>query len=172
MFLPYLTFHECFAVSGIAEYLSLVVSGPLDQSSNLKQTRNPKQTRNSPGTSNRPGTSNSPGTSSRPGTSHSPGASKRLGTYNSPAISNSPGTSNSQGTSENWKLRSRQELHCSNYHFYNRLTFQDLHIDQGTYISLSGFKVHKNANFFGFDFEFCTISFLVCINNKILGKHF
>jgi hypothetical protein len=26
---------------------------------------------------------------------------------------------------------------------------------------LSALKVHKNKNFFGFDFEFCTISLLV-----------
>ncbi len=33
-------------------------------------------------------------------------------------------------------------------------------------------KVHKNENFFGFDFEFCTISLLVtvCQNIKILQK--
>jgi hypothetical protein len=34
---------------------------------------------------------------------------------------------------------------------------------------LVSLKVHKNENFFGFDFEFCTISML-CINNKILVK--
>jgi hypothetical protein len=28
-------------------------------------------------------------------------------------------------------------------------------------MSLLGLKVHKNENFFGFDFEFCTISVLV-----------
>ncbi len=33
-------------------------------------------------------------------------------------------------------------------------------------------KVHKNENFFGFDFEFCTISLLVMQKNKILGKFF
>ncbi len=32
-------------------------------------------------------------------------------------------------------------------------------------------KVHKNENFFGFDYEFCTISVL-CINNKIFGENF
>ncbi len=31
-------------------------------------------------------------------------------------------------------------------------------------------KVHKNENFFGFDFEFCTISLLVMSNIKILQK--
>jgi hypothetical protein len=42
------------------------------------------------------------------------------------------------------------------------------------YLSLfdNAFKVHENENFFGFDFEFCTISLLVmqCINKKIFGK--
>ncbi len=33
-------------------------------------------------------------------------------------------------------------------------------------------KGHKNENFFGFDFEFCTISMLVMHNNKILVEHF
>ncbi len=33
-------------------------------------------------------------------------------------------------------------------------------------------KVHKNDNFFGFDFEFCTILMLVIHNNKILGNTF
>jgi hypothetical protein len=33
-------------------------------------------------------------------------------------------------------------------------------------------KVHKNDNFFGFDFEFCTISMLVMHNNKNLVKKF
>ncbi len=28
-------------------------------------------------------------------------------------------------------------------------------------LSVTGLKVHKNENFFGFDFEFCTISMLV-----------
>jgi hypothetical protein len=28
-------------------------------------------------------------------------------------------------------------------------------------IDIAGLKVHKNENFFGFDFEFCTISLLV-----------
>ena len=31
-------------------------------------------------------------------------------------------------------------------------------------------KEHKNENFFGFDFEFCTISLLVIQNIKILQK--
>jgi hypothetical protein len=31
-------------------------------------------------------------------------------------------------------------------------------------------KVHKNENFFGFDFEFCNISMLVMHYNKILVK--
>jgi hypothetical protein len=31
-------------------------------------------------------------------------------------------------------------------------------------------KVHKNENFIGFDFEFCTISLLVMSNIKILQK--
>jgi hypothetical protein len=32
---------------------------------------------------------------------------------------------------------------------------------QNNLLSLQGLKVHKNENFFGFDFEFCTISLLV-----------
>jgi hypothetical protein len=32
-------------------------------------------------------------------------------------------------------------------------------------------KVHKIKNFFGFDFEICTISLLVCQNFKILQKN-
>jgi hypothetical protein len=31
----------------------------------------------------------------------------------------------------------------------------------GLTLSGEGLKVHKNENFFGFDFEFCTISLLV-----------
>jgi hypothetical protein len=31
-------------------------------------------------------------------------------------------------------------------------------------------KIHKNENFFGFDFEFCTISMLVMHKNKISVK--
>jgi hypothetical protein len=31
-------------------------------------------------------------------------------------------------------------------------------------------KVHKNENFFGFDFEFCIFQCQLCINNKILVK--
>ncbi len=33
-------------------------------------------------------------------------------------------------------------------------------------------KVHKNENFSGFDFEFCTIECQLCINKKILVKKF
>jgi hypothetical protein len=33
-------------------------------------------------------------------------------------------------------------------------------------------KVHKNENFFGFDFEFCTFSVFVMQNNKILVNIF
>jgi hypothetical protein len=43
-------------------------------------------------------------------------------------------------------------------------------------LSLSGYfnpiKIHKNENFFGFDFEFFTISYCKsCINNKISVKN-
>jgi hypothetical protein len=35
---------------------------------------------------------------------------------------------------------------------------------------LKGLKVHKNENFFGFDFEFCTISLLVMSKYKDFAK--
>ncbi len=34
-------------------------------------------------------------------------------------------------------------------------------IEKGVWDAVSNLKVHKNENFFGFDFEFCTISLLV-----------
>jgi hypothetical protein len=41
-----------------------------------------------------------------------------------------------------------------------------------TILSLMVLKVHKNENFFGFDFEFCTISMLVMHKNEDFKEKF
>ncbi len=52
--------------------------------------------------------------------------------------------------------------------------FDSTEIGSGMIIfhGLAILNVHKNDNFFGFDFEICTISLLVMLKYKVLYKNF
>jgi hypothetical protein len=55
----------------------------------------------------------------------------------------------------------------------NSSSSKNISSDSGIrYSTLQSLKVHKIEIFFGFDFEICNISSLVCQNIKILQKNF